>query len=86
MIEIFSTDNNVLISRISALFDAEEVPFVILGHHASLMGGGILGIGQRVMVAEEFIPTAIQLIRENGLKGDIDFVPGLEKELEEGRE
>jgi len=82
VIEIFSTDNNVLISRISALFDAEEVPFVILGHHASLMGGGILGIGQRVMVAEEYIPVAIRLIRETGLKDDIDFVPNLEKNLE----
>jgi hypothetical protein len=78
MIEIFATDNTVLISRISALFDAEDVPFVVLGHHASLMGGGILGIGQRVMVAEEYIPKAIRLIRETGLKGDVDFVEGLE--------
>ncbi len=78
MIEIFATDNSVLISRISALFDAEEVPFVVLGNHASLMGGGIMGIGQRVMVAEEYIPIAIRLIRENGLKGDVDFVKGLE--------
>ena len=78
MIEIFSTDNNVLISRISALFDAQEVPFVVLGHHASLLGGGIMGIGQRVMVAEDYIPKALRLIRENGLKGDIDFVAGLE--------
>ncbi|MBL4613149.1 MAG: DUF2007 domain-containing protein [Emcibacter sp.] len=78
MIEIFSTDNAVLISRISALFDAEDVPFVVLGHHASLMGGGIMGIGQRVMVEEEYIPKALSLIRENGLKGDVDFVAGLE--------
>jgi len=78
VIEIFSTDNNVLISRISALFDAQEVPFVVLGHHASLLGGGIMGIGQRVMVAEDYIPKALRLIRENGLKGDIDFVAGLE--------
>ena len=78
MIEIFATDNNVLISRISALFDAEDLPFVILGAHASLMGGGILGIGQRVMVNEESISKALRLIRENGLEGDIDFVAGLE--------
>lgn len=79
MIEIFSTDNNVIISRISALFDAEDIPFVILGNHASLLGGGILGIGQRVMVDPDYIPEAIRLIRENGLKGDIDFVKGLEE-------
>jgi len=78
VIEVFSTDNSVLISRVSALFDAEEVPFVVLGNHASLMGGGIPGIGQRVMVGEEYIPKAIRLIRENGLKGDVDFVAGLE--------
>ena len=78
MIEIFATDNSVLISRISALFDAEEVPFVVLGNHASLLGGGIMGIGQRVMVGEEYIAKAIRLIRENGLKGDVDFVAGLE--------
>ena len=78
MIEIFATDNSVLISRVSALFNAEEVPYIVLGHHASLMGGGIMGIGQRVMVGEEYISTALRLIRENGLKGDVDFVPGLE--------
>lgn len=78
MIEIFATDNSVLISRISALFDAEEVPFVVLGNHASLLGGGIMGIGQRVMVEEDYIPKAIRLIRENGLEGDVDFVAGLE--------
>lgn len=78
MIEIFSTDNSVLISRISALFDAEGVPFVVLGSHASLLGGGIMGIGQRVMVEEEYISKAIRLIRENGLQGDVDFVAGLE--------
>ncbi len=78
MIEIFATDNSVLISRISALFDAENIPFVVLGNHASLLGGGIMGIGQRVMVAEEYIPKAIRLIRENGLSGDVDFVAGLE--------
>ncbi len=78
MIEIFATDNSVLISRVSALFNAEEVPYIVLGHHASLMGGGIMGIGQRVMVGEEYIATALRLIRENGLKGDVDFVPGLE--------
>lgn len=77
MIEIFSTDNNVLISRISALFDGAGVPFVILGAHASLLGGGIMGIGQRVMVEEEYISKAIRLIRENGLAGDVDFIPGL---------
>ncbi len=78
MIEIFATDNNVLISRISALFDGSDLPFVILGAHASLMGGGILGVGQRVMVEEEYISKALKLIRENGLEGDIDFVAGLE--------
>jgi len=78
VIEIFATDNSVLISRISALFDAENIPFVVLGNHASLLGGGIMGIGQRVMVAEEYIPKAIRLIRENDLSGDLDFVAGLE--------
>lgn len=78
MIELFTTDNNVLISRISALFDAENIPFVVLGNHASLLGGGILGIGQRVMVEDDYIPKAIRLIRQIGLEGDIDFVPGLE--------
>ncbi|VAV92383.1 hypothetical protein MNBD_ALPHA02-551 [hydrothermal vent metagenome] len=78
MIEIFSTDNNVLISRISALFDGAEVPFVVLGNHASLLGGGIMGIGQRVMVEEEYIPHALRLIREIGLESDVDFAAGLE--------
>ncbi|MCF8475008.1 MAG: DUF2007 domain-containing protein [Emcibacter sp.] len=78
MIEIFSSDNNVLISRISALFNEEAIPFVVLGHHASLLGGGIMGIGQRVMVEEKYIKQAVRLIRENGLAGDIDFISELE--------
>lgn len=79
MIELFSTDNNVLISRVSALFDAEDVPFVVFGHHANLLGGGILGIGQRVMVEEQYIAKAMRLIRECGLADDVDFVEGLEQ-------
>lgn len=77
VIEIFSTDNTVLISRISALFNESGVAFVILGSEASLLGGGIMGIGQRVMVEEKYIAQAVRLIREAGLATEMDFVKGL---------
>lgn len=77
MIEIFATDNNVLISRISALFDGEDVPFMVLGNHASLLGGGIAGIGQRMMIGKENIPKALRLIRQHGLGNDIDVTRGV---------
>jgi len=77
VIEIFATDNAALISRISALFDGAGVAYVILGSEASLLGGGIMGIGQRVMVEEKYIAKAVRLIREAGLADEMDFVKGL---------
>lgn len=78
MIEIFTTDNTVLISRISALFNAEDIPFMVLGNHASLLGGGIAGIGQRMMVGQENARKAVLLIRQTGLLKDVDMAKGLE--------
>ncbi|GEM_PF-735043 len=78
VIEIFTTDNTVLISRISALFNAENIDFMVLGNHASLLGGGIAGIGQRMMVGAENTQKALRLIRQTGLQDDIDIVKGLE--------
>lgn len=79
MVEFFTTDNYVLISRISALFNAEDMPFMVLGNHASLFGGGIAGIGQRMMIEEENIQKALRLIREIGLEKEIIFAPGLQE-------
>lgn len=73
MIELLSSDNIVTISRISALFDGAGVEFTVLGAHASLLGGGIGGLGQRVMVVHQDKEKARSLIREIGLENDVDF-------------
>ena len=73
MRELFSSDNLVLISRISALFDSEGVEFCVLDGHASLFGGGIDGIARRVMVPPDSITRAKFLIRQAGLADDVDF-------------
>lgn len=73
MIELLSSDNIVTISRISALLDGAGVEFIVLGAHASLLGGGIHGLGQRVMVVEQDKQKARHLIREEGLENDVDF-------------
>ena len=73
MRELFSSDNVVLITRVSALFDSEGIEFCVLDGLASLFGGGIGGIARRVMVAPESTARAKFLIRQAGLADDVDF-------------
>ena len=49
---LFLSDDAVLISRVSALLDAENIDFVVLGANASLWAGGIGPIQTKVMVEE----------------------------------
>ncbi|WP_321389218.1 DUF2007 domain-containing protein [Emcibacter sp.] len=73
MKELFSSDNLVLITRVSALFAGGGLDFYVLDGHASLFGGGIEGIARRVMVPPESVAQAKRLIREAGLADDVDF-------------
>ena len=73
MKDLFFSDNPVVISRISALLGEEDIDYVVLGGHASLLGGGIGGIQSRVMVDEKSHGRAVWLIRQENLENDIDL-------------
>lgn len=73
MKDLFFSDNPVVISRISALLDGENINYVVLGGHASLLGGGIGGIQSRVMVDENAHSRAIRLICQENLENDVDL-------------
>jgi hypothetical protein len=51
----------------------EDINYVVLGGHASLLGGGIGGIQSRVMVDEKSHGRAVWLIRQENLENDIDL-------------
>ncbi|MBT5186774.1 MAG: hypothetical protein HOH19_10220 [Kordiimonadaceae bacterium] len=67
------SDNPVIISRVSAIFDAENIEYIVLGGLASLFGGGIKGIQNRVMVKSEDHRKAVKLIRELGMENDVEL-------------
>ncbi len=73
MKDLLFSDNAVVISRISALLEAEDIEFVVLGAHASLLGGGIGVIQSRVMVEPKKHAEAVRLIRQENLENDVDL-------------
>lgn len=73
MKDLLFSDNAVVISRVSALLDAESIEYVVLGAHASLLGGGIGVIQSRVMVDPKKHAMAVKLIRQIKLENDVEL-------------
>lgn len=73
MKDLLFSDNAVVISRVSALLEAEDIEFVVLGAHASLFGGGIGVIQSRVMVDAKKHDIAVKLIRQENMENDVEL-------------
>ncbi|MBL4603008.1 MAG: DUF2007 domain-containing protein [Emcibacteraceae bacterium] len=73
MKDLLFTSNPVIISRISAILEAEDIQYVVLGGVASLFGGDYAGISTRMMVEENCHEEAIRLIRECHLENDVEL-------------
>lgn len=73
MKDLLFSDNAVVISRVSALLEAEDIEYVVLGGHASLLGGGIGVIQSRIMVEAKKHTKAVRLIREENLENDVEL-------------
>jgi hypothetical protein len=71
--DLLFSDNPVVISRVSALLEAENIEFSIFGGHASLFGGGIGVIQSRLMVEPKNHARAVRLIRAENLENDVDL-------------
>ena len=73
MKDLLFSDNPVVISRVSALLEAENIEYVVLGAHASLLGGGIGVIQSRVMVDPKKHQKAVSLIRQQNMENDVEL-------------
>lgn len=73
MKDLLFCDDSVVISRISAMLEAENIEYVVLGGHASLYGGGLGPIQSRMMVDEDEHYRAVKLIRAENLENVVDL-------------
>ena len=67
MREIVRTNDAVLVSAIQALLDAAEIPHVVLDQNMSVLEGSIGILPRRVLVAEDHVDAARELLEEAGL-------------------
>ena len=67
MKEILRTNNAVLISAVGALFDGAKIAHVVLDQNMSVLEGSLGILPRRVLVADEEIKRARQLLRDAGL-------------------
>ncbi len=64
MVELFRTNDPVLVSWMTARLADLEVEAVVFDQHASVMEGSINAIQRRVMVHREDLFMARQVVRE----------------------
>jgi Putative prokaryotic signal transducing protein len=62
VIELLRTNDLVLISYVRALLAGERIEAVVLDEHASVMDGTIAAIRRRIMVDDNDIERARQLL------------------------
>jgi hypothetical protein len=65
--EIVRTNDAVLVSAVQALLDAAEIPHVVLDQNMSVLEGSIGILPRRVLVAEDHVDAARELLKEAGL-------------------
>ena len=67
MREIVRTNDAVLVSAIQALLDAAQIPHVLLDQNMSVLEGSIGILPRRILVADEHIAAARNLLVDAGL-------------------
>jgi hypothetical protein len=65
--EIVRTNDAVLVSAVQALLDAAEIPHVVLDQNMSVLEGSIGILPRRVLVADDHVDAARELLKEAGL-------------------
>jgi hypothetical protein len=65
--ELVRTNNAVLISAVQALLDGAEIPHVVLDQHMSVLEGSLGVLPRRLLVSDDDIAEARQLLEEAGL-------------------
>ena len=67
MRELVRTNNAVLISAVQALLDGAEIPYMLADQNMSVLEGSIGVLPRRILVADELVDDARQLLTEAGL-------------------
>jgi putative signal transducing protein len=67
MRELVRTNNPVLISAIQALLDGARIPHLVLDGHMSVLEGSLGILPRRILVGEDFLDDARELLTEAGL-------------------
>ena len=67
MRELVRTNDIVLVSAIQALLDGAKIPHLVLDGNMSVLEGSIGILPRRVLVAEDNVDAARELLEEAGL-------------------
>jgi hypothetical protein len=67
MKEILRTNDAVLVSAVGALFDAAKIAHLVLDQNMSVLEGSLGVLPRRVLVADQELTRARQLLRDAGL-------------------
>ena len=67
MREIVRTNDTVLVSAVAALLDGAHIPHVVLDQNMSVLEGSLGILPRRLLVSDEHVEAARQLLREAGL-------------------
>jgi hypothetical protein len=65
--ELVRTNNAVLISAVEALLNGADIPHVVLDQHMSVLEGSLGVLPRRVLVADDHVDEARQLLEQAGL-------------------
>ena len=68
---LVSTNNPVTLTTVGALLKAEDIPYVVLDQHMSLIEGSIGAIPRRLCVVAEDWEEAAELLRDAGLGKEV---------------
>ena len=69
--ELLRTNDAVLLSRIEAMFEAEEIGYFIADHHMSVLEGSLGFLPRRVLVHELDVSRARRLLTEADLAHEL---------------
>jgi len=71
MKELMATNNIVTISYVESLLDEANINFLVLDQNMSILEGSLGIIPKRIMVTDEYLLVARQLLEDAGLKKEI---------------
>ena len=71
MRELVRTNNAVLITAIEALLKAADIPSMVLDQHMSVLEGSLGMLPRRIVVDEEHLELARQLLEDAGLAHEL---------------